>query len=89
MIQTWPALKAHALGLNLPQVEETTAWVTPVLKAHGKLWWWSPYVDPALFKGNIEKRETLRAADPDTFLLPSHYAKHTLLLVAAGRVDPR
>lgn len=89
MIQTWPEMKAFALSLGLPQVEETKSWGNEVLKAHGKLWvWWSPYVEAALFKCDIEERDTLRMADPDTFLHHSHYEKHGLLLVAAGRIEP-
>ena len=29
----------------------------------------------------------LMQADPDTFVLHDHYAKHGLILVAAGRID--
>lgn len=89
MLSTWPEMKAHALSLGLPHVTEATSWGNEVLKAHGKLWvWWSPYVDAALFKCPIEEREVLQAADPETFLHHDHYAKHNLLLVAAGRIDP-
>ncbi|WP_299192871.1 hypothetical protein [uncultured Litoreibacter sp.] len=30
----------------------------------------------------------LMSADPETFVLHPHYAKHGLILVAAGRIDP-
>ena len=82
-------MEAFALGLGLPRVEQATSWGNPVLKAHGKMWvWWSPYIDAAVFKGSLEEREALVAADPDTFVTHSHYAKHGLILVAAGRIDP-
>ena len=88
MIRTWPELKAFALDLNLPHVEETTAWGNPVLQAHGKMWtWWSPYVDAALFKCDRDEREMLREADPVTFPTHPHYENHNLILVAAGRID--
>lgn len=88
MLQTWPELKAFALGLGLPEVTEAVSWGNENLKAHGKMWcWWSPYVDAAIFKGSIEEREALIAADPSTFLWHDHYAKHGLILVAAGRID--
>ncbi len=59
------------------------------LKAQGKMWaWWSPYIDAAIFKGSIEERDMLMAADPETFVLHPHYAKHNHILVAAGRIDP-
>jgi hypothetical protein len=87
-IATWDELCAFAKGLGLPKVEESMSWGNPGLKAHGKLWcWWSPYVDAAVFKGSIDEREMLHAADPETFLLHDHYAKHGLILVAGGRID--
>ena len=89
MIHTWEELKTLGLSLNLPKVEVATSWGNENLKAHGKMWcWWSPYVDAAIFKGSMEEREMLMAADPDTFILHPHYAKHGCLLVAAGRIDP-
>ena len=89
MIATWPDMKAFALSLELPKVEETTSWGNEVLKAHGKLWvWWSPYVDAALFKCDREEREMLREIDPDTYVFHKHYESHNLILVAAGRIDP-
>jgi hypothetical protein len=88
-IATWPALRDFALGLGLPEVIETTAWGNPCLKAHGKMWvWWSPYVDAAVFKCDLDERDMLLAADPDTFLLHPHYAKHGLILVRGGCIDP-
>lgn len=88
MIRDWLELKAFALGLDLPRVEETTAWGNPVLKAHGKMWvWWSPYMDAALFKCDRDERDMLRAADPVTFPCHPHYENHNLILVAAGRID--
>lgn len=87
-IQTWPELEAFGLELGLPHVTQATSWGNPALKAHGKLWcWWSPYVDAAIFKGSVEEREMLVAADPETFLTHPHYAKHGLILVAAGRIE--
>ncbi|WP_128513508.1 MmcQ/YjbR family DNA-binding protein [Tabrizicola thermarum] len=88
MIMTYAELKALALGLNLPEVTDTTAWGNPCLKAHGKMWcWWSPYVDAAVFKCGKDEREMLLAADPKTFALHPHYEPHNLILVRAGRID--
>jgi hypothetical protein len=87
--RNWEQLKAFALDLNLPEVTEATSWGNPALKAHGKLWtWWSPYVDAALFKCDLNEREMLREADPQTFPVHPHYEAHNLILVAAGRIDP-
>ena len=88
MLQTWEDLKTLALSLDLPHVELGTSWGNETLKAHGKMWtWWSPYVEAAVFKGSIEERDILMAAAPDTFILHPHYAKHGLILVAAGQID--
>ena len=88
MINDWPDMKAFALSLGLPKIEETTSWGNEVLKAHGKLWvWWSPYVEAALFKCDKDERDMLRAADPSTFIQHKHYESHNLILVAAGHID--
>ena len=56
----WEHLKALAMELGLPGVEETTSWGQPSLKAHGKLWlWWSPTEDAPVFKVPFEEREFL------------------------------
>lgn len=88
MIQNWEALKSLAYSFNLPKVELAISWGNENLKAHGKMWtWWSPMVDAAIFKGDIEEREMLMAADPDTFILHPHYKTSRVILVAAGHVD--
>lgn len=88
MISDWPEMKAFALSLGLPKVEQTTSWGNEVLKAHGKLWvWWSPYVEAALFKCDKDERDMLRAADPETFIHHKHYESHNLILVAAQHID--
>lgn len=88
MIADWPALRAFALSLALPEVAEGTAWGNPVLRAHGKMWvWWSPLVDAAVFRCDRDERAMLLEADPDTFALHPHYAPHALILVRAGRID--
>ena len=84
----WPGLKALALALGLPGVEETTSWGQPTLKAHGKLWvWWSPKEDAPVFKVPFEEREFLVEADPDTFFFTPHYRNHPLILVRPDRLE--
>lgn len=85
----WPALKALALSLRLPGVEEATAWGRPCLKAHGKLWtWWSPHEDVPVFKVAAEEREILIAARPETFFVTDHYRAHGLVLARPETLDP-
>jgi hypothetical protein len=84
----WERLKAMALELGLPGVEETTSWGEPTLKAHGKLWvWWSPHEDAPVFKVAIEDREILLEAEPATFFVTEHYRRHPLVLVRPEKLD--
>ncbi|MEP5731517.1 MAG: MmcQ/YjbR family DNA-binding protein [Sulfitobacter sp.] len=88
MLHTWEDVKSLAFSLDLPNVELAISWGNENLKAHGKMWtWWSPYVEAAIFKGSVEERELLTAADPETFILHPHYAKFGNILVTAGRID--
>ncbi|WP_323035732.1 MmcQ/YjbR family DNA-binding protein [Pararhodobacter sp.] len=89
MINSYAELRDVALSLNLPRVEDGTAWGNACLRAHGKMWvWWSPYVDAAVFKCDFDEREMLLEADPETFVLHPHYRAHKLILVMGGRLDP-
>jgi hypothetical protein len=84
----WDRLKAVALGLDLPGVEETTSWGQPTLKAHGKLWvWWSPHEDAPVFKVAFEEREVLLEVNPDTYFVTPHYKSHPLVVVRPERLD--
>lgn len=86
--KVWERLKAMALGLDLPGVEETTAWKQPVLKAHGKMWvWWSPHEDAPVFKVSIEEREILLEADPDRFFVTPHYQGWPMILMRPEKLD--
>ena len=89
MIADWPALKAFALALGLPEVTVHHPWGNECLKAHGRMWcWWSPCEDAAVFRAGRDEREMLMQADPRTFFLHPHYAAHDLVLVRAGRIEP-
>ncbi|MEZ5750878.1 MAG: MmcQ/YjbR family DNA-binding protein [Paracoccaceae bacterium] len=89
MIHTYIELRAFALSLDLPMVEDGTAWGNPCLRAHGKMWvWWSPLVDAAVFACDFDEREMLLEADPQAFTLHPHYRNHKLILVNAGHIDP-
>ncbi len=81
----WEQLKAMALGLNLPGVEEAGR----TLKAFGKLWvWWSPYEDAPVFKVSYEEREMLTECEPDTFFFTPHYRNFPGVLVRPEKLDP-
>jgi hypothetical protein len=85
----WPAIRALALALDLPGVEEGVSWGQPVLKAHGKLWvWWSPHEDAPVFKVPLEEREVLLETAPEVFFVTPHYRAHGLVLVRPEAFDP-
>lgn len=85
----WEAYRMLALSLGMPNVEETTSWGNPCLKAHGKLWaWWSPTEDAPVFKMPREEREFLIEVDPETYFVTDHYRPHNLVLVHPSRLDP-
>ncbi len=85
----YQAVRALALALELPRVEDAVSWGQPCLKAHGKLWvFWSPSEDAPVFKVPFEEREMLCDADPDTFFYTDHYKNHKLVLMRPARFDP-
>jgi hypothetical protein len=89
MIKDWPQLKELALSLDLPEVTFARPWGHETLKVFGKSWvYWAAKVDAAVFRCDVDEREALVQADPDTFLTHPHYTPHALILVAAGRIDP-
>jgi hypothetical protein len=85
---TWESLRAFALSLELPNVEDAVSWGYPNLKAHGKMWvWWSPQEDAPVFKTSFEEREFLIEVDPDTFFFTNHYKSWPLILARPDKVD--
>jgi hypothetical protein len=85
----WESLRALALSLNLPNVEDAVSWGQPNLKAHSKMWvWWSPQENVPVFKTTFEEREFLIEVDPDTFYFTPHYKNWPLILARPDKVDP-
>jgi hypothetical protein len=85
---TWETLRAFALSLNLPHVEDAVSWGQPNLKAHGKMWvWWSPTEDAPVFKTSFEERSFLVEMDPDTFFFTPHYRNWPLILGRPEHLD--
>ena len=78
---TWETLRAFALSLDLPEVEDAVSWGQPNLKAHGKMWvWWSPKENAPVFKTTFEERSFLCEVDPDTFFFTNHYRNFHFIL---------
>lgn len=86
----WDDLRAFALALDLPKVEDSISWGNPGLKAHGKLWtWWSPqdYADAPVFKVAPEERDFLMEAAPEIFFITDHHRPYGLVLMRPDRFD--
>ena len=89
MIADWQELKDLAVGLDLPEVTFAYPWGHETLKVFGKSWvYWAALVDAAVFRCDPAERELLVQADPATFIMHPHYTPHSLILVAAGKIDP-
>jgi hypothetical protein len=85
---TYESLRAFALSLDLPNVEDAVSWGQPNLKAHGKMWvWWSPTENAPVFKTTFEEREFLIEVDPETFFFTPHYKSWPLILARPDKVD--
>lgn len=85
---TWESLRAFALSLNLPNVEDAISWGYPNLKAHGKMWvWWVTKEDCPVFKTTFEEREFLIEVDPETYFYTSHYKSWPLILARPEHVQ--
>jgi len=81
------------IGLELPGVEESTAYGSPALKVRGKLLVCVP-VNRSAEPGSLavrvdfDDRAELLAAAPDVYYVPDHYLNYTAVLVRLSRVTP-
>jgi hypothetical protein len=81
------------MGLQLPDVEESTAYGTPALKVRGQLLT-CPAINKSAEPGSIvvridfERRDELMAADPDTYYLTDHYREYPSVLVRLSKIRP-
>lgn len=77
------------IALALEQVEEGTSYGTPAFKVRGKLVARLREDGETLVVGmEIDQREELLAADPDTYYLTDHYLSYPCILVRLPRVHP-
>jgi hypothetical protein len=80
------------IGLELPGVEEGTAYGFPALKVHGKLLACVPAnrsAEPGsiVVRVDFDERAELLAAAPDVYYVTDHYAGYNAVLVRLSRVD--
>ena len=83
---------AIKMGAALPNVEQTTSWGAPTLKARGKM-----MACKAINKSAepntlvvciaISERDELIAADPNTYYLKPHYENYPCVLVRLSRIQ--
>lgn len=81
------------IGLDLPGVEESTAYGSPALKLRGKLLACIPThrsAEPSslVVCVSFEDRAELLAGAPDVYYLPEHYVNYPSILVRLSRVTP-
>jgi hypothetical protein len=80
------------MGLQLPDVEESTTFGTPSLKVHGQLLA-CPAINKSAEPGSImvriafEQRDELIAGDPDAYYLTDHYRPYPSVLVRLSRIS--
>jgi hypothetical protein len=79
------------IGLELPGVEEATAYGSPALKFRGKLLAGIPVnrsAEPGslMVRVDIHDREHLLAEAPDVYYVTDHYVGHPAVLVRLSRV---
>jgi hypothetical protein len=79
------------IGLALPEVEEGTAYGSPALKVHGKM-----FACQAIHRSaepntlvvciDFDQRDELIAVEPQTYYLTDHYVNYPCVLVRLVRI---
>jgi len=80
------------IGLELPEVVESTAYGFPALKVRGKLLACLPAnrsaePDSLAVRVDFDDRAELLAAAPDTYYVTDHYVDYNAVLVRLSRVN--
>ena len=86
-----PFAPVAAIGLTLPDVEETTTWGKPTLKVGGTMFVCiashkSAEPDTLVVMMDIADRDALIAEEPDTYYLKEHYVGYPCVLVRLRHV---
>lgn len=72
----------NALGLALPEVEESTSYGTPALKVKGKLMArLKEDGESVAIRTTWEERERLLMVEPETYYITDHYRDHPWVLI--------
>jgi hypothetical protein len=83
----------ESLGSNLPGVEVSTAWGTPALKVHGRMFVCmashkSAEPNTLAVRMHFAERDLLIAEEPDVYYLKDHYVNYPCVLVRLSKVNP-
>jgi hypothetical protein len=79
----------RALALALPGMEEGTSYGTPAFKVSGKLIArLREGGEELVLRVDLDARDLLMRAEPQTFFITDHYAGHPLVLVRLAKVKP-
>ncbi|HWX56251.1 MAG TPA: MmcQ/YjbR family DNA-binding protein [Verrucomicrobiae bacterium] len=77
------------LALSLGNVEEGTSYGTPAFKTAGVLFVrLRDDIDALVVRVNLDQREEMMAADPETYFITDHYLDCPWILVRLSRVRP-
>src|SRR5262245_31378051 len=81
------------IGLQLPDVEESTTYGSPALKVRGKLMTCIPThksaePDSLAICVDFDQRAELLEAEPDVYYLKDHYVNYPVVLVRLSRIHP-
>jgi hypothetical protein len=81
------------LGLELPDVEEATMYGAPALEVRGAMFACmashrSAEPGTLVVRMDVDQRDAMIAADPETYYLTDHYVGYPSVLVRLSRVHP-
>src|SRR5471032_403768 len=81
------------VGLTLPDVEEGASYGSPALMVHGAMFVCVPSHKSAepgslVVRMDLEQRDELLAADPQTYYVKDHYLGYPCVLVRLAQLHP-
>ena len=85
-MSTWATVKK--LGKRLPEVEESTWYGTPSLKVGKRSFVRLREDDVIVVLIDIEEKEILLRAEPETFFTTPHYDGYPAMLVRLSAIEP-
>jgi hypothetical protein len=84
---TFPTVRQIALSLD--NVEEVSSYGTPGFKVRGALFArFHQDGESLVVRMDIDKRDDIIAADPDTYFITDHYLNYPWILVRVARIQP-